>query len=337
MGERKYLAVANENGEIELPSSVVSSRPKALAKVSGLTKVNLAEGAPAYTTFPLELTGAAEIEPTGAQANGSPSLIIVNSGTGFVFSLKGVSWIGTEPTEFASGAAGREYLITLIPVEGKLLAVVGKGEKGGAGIQGEPGARGEVGPSSIEAMTRTSYPWLSGNAKATGGFVPTQWEVYYALVIVPVKAKKLEVYAPFKTIGGHVRTFVRDCGVAAANSYTILAVSELYEPKTAEAQELIATLERKDGKEWEPGEAIMVGIGADNTTIELPVGPALIKGTEGSWPGSAINGCGGMTTIRTAGDRPLTETSFKEANPVVIGEGSMGTTTTVLAFLCRWV
>jgi hypothetical protein len=321
-------------GGSPLSTSVIVSRPKPLAKVAGLTKVNLAEG---YTTIPLELIGATEIEPYNAPANGSPVELIVNSGTGFAFSLKGVSWIGTEPTEFASGAAGKEYLTTLIPLEGKLLAIVGKGEKGAAGIQGEPGARGEVGPSSIEAMTRTSYPWLSGNAKATGSFVPTQWEVYYALVIVPVKAKKLEVYAPFKVISGHVRTFVRDCGVAAANSYTILAVSELYEPKTAEANELIATLERKDGKEWEPGEAVMVGIGADNTTIELPIGTALIKGSEGSYPGAAINGCAGMTTIRAVVDRPLTEASFKEANPVVIGEGSMGTTTVVPSFLCRWV
>lgn len=316
---------------------LVNSRPKALAKVSGLAEINLGEGIPTYTTFPLELTGATEIELTGAQPNGAPSQLIVNSGTGFAFSLKGVSWVGTEPTEFASGTAGREYLITLIPVEGKLLAIVGKGEKGAAGVQGETGARGEVGPSSIEAMTRTSYPWLNGNAKDTGGFVPTQWEVYYTLVIVPVKAKKLKISASFKIVSGHVRTFVRDCGVATANEYTILAVSELYEPKTAEIPEPIATLERKDGKEWEAGEAIMVGIGADNAVIELPVGTALIKGAAAAWPGTEINGCGGMATIRAAGTRPLAEASFKEANPVVIGEGSMGATTTVLAFLCRWV
>jgi hypothetical protein len=341
VGQPGGVATLNGSGtltEAQLPSSVVSSRPKSLESVSGLKHVNLAEGTPSYTTIPLELSGATEIEPYNAPANGSPVQLIVNSGTGFAFSLKGVSWIGAEPTEFASGVAGKEYLITIIPVEGKLLAILGKGEKGAPGVEGEKGARGEVGPSSSQAMTRTSTGYENIGNRTVSTFVPTQYTVYFRMEVVPVKCKKLKIYEGFGVVSGHVRAFVFDIGVAKASDYSCVAVSELYEPKTKEKQELIATLERKDGKEWEAGEVVMVGIGADNTTLTFASSTPLLKGAYAEYPGGEIVGTSGVTTATIISAHSYSEGAFKEASPKELGEGSIfGNTTVVLAHTCRWV
>lgn len=319
----------------DLPSSVESRRLKALGNIAGSTSLNLAEG----NFFTAKATGALTLKaPENAPAYPYIAQVLVNTGAaGYALTFEGLSWIGTEPT-FATGSE-KEYLITIIAKEaGKFLAVVGKGETGAEGPTGGTGARGETGPSSIEAMARVSFPLVNGNPKVVATLTPTQWEVYYALVVCPVKAKELKVYMTFPEVSGHVRTWAYDCGVAKAAVYSILAVSELFEPKTKEVPELIATLKRKDAKEWEPGELILLGVGADNTTIRLPEGTSNIAAAYAKLPGAAINGASGLATVCLSGGKGFSETTFKEAaGPKELGEaGVLGITAIVLAFACRW-
>lgn len=314
----------------QLPSSVVRSKVKALGSVSGSVALNVAEG----NLFTATLTGATTFKtPENIPSGNSPIQIIVNSGTGFSFSFEGLEWVGTEPTAFASGAASSQYLISIVPVAGKLLAVLGKGETGATGATG---AAGESGPAGPEAMTCTSFPWISQNAKCVGHFAPTKYKAYSQLVVVPLTKKKLKVKMPFGVVSGHVRTFVYDMGATTAGKYTCVAASTLYEPKTAEKQELIATLERKDGKEWKAGECLIIGVAADNETITFGNNTALSKGPEAEYEGGDINGTAGLTKVLVSCSHTFSESGFSKENPEEFGEGSMATSATVLAFLCRW-
>jgi len=323
---------------IELPVSVEKRSLKALGNVSGSHALNLAEG----NFFTAKATGALTFTaPENAPGYPYIAQVVVNTGAaGYALTFEGLSWIGTEPT-FATGSE-KEYIVTIIAKEaGKFLAVVGKGETGATGPEGPKGTTGEVGPSSIEAMTRHCYPEITGNAKVIGAFAPTQWQVYYELFVVPVKAKKLRVYMVFESVSGHVRTWAYDCGVAKAAVYTCLAVSsgtELYEPKEKEFPELVATLERKDAKEWEPGELILVGIGADNATIKFCNSTALQKATYGAVPSALYNGASGLTKLALNGAKTFSEAAFKEAGgPKELAEaGVLGTTTIVLPMSVGW-
>jgi len=320
---------------IAVPPTVVKSVLHNLGNVSGSVALNIAQGNLVTCT----LTGATTFKaPENLTPGNSPIQLVVNSGTGFAFSLEGVNWVGTEPTGFASGAANQQYVITILPVEGKLLAVVGRGETGAPGAEGPEGAKGEPGAAkALEANARITWPMVNGSFKRTGYYVPTQYKALLALVSIPVNTKELKVYAEFGAVaaGGHVRTWAYDVGATTAGKYTPLAVSGLYEPAAAGKQELIATLKRKEG-EWKEGELILLGFGTDNVAIELPDSAALHTGSDAVYPGEAIHGAGGITSVPVSASIQYSNVTFT-AEPTALGEGSVTGSATTTAFLVSCV
>ncbi len=174
-GAPNGVATLNSSGELpeaQLPSSVVGSRLKALGEVSGVVKLNLAEG----TTFTAKLTGATEFEPTELPSFREASILWV-SPNGHTFSVKGISWIGSEPTFGTTGT----YAITLFVLEGKVYGLAGlEGPEGKAGntVRSGEGAPGEglgvSGDYYINTTAHTIYGPKVGSAwgAATGMIGP---------------------------------------------------------------------------------------------------------------------------------------------------------------------
>lgn len=319
-----------------LSASVVTSRLKSNGEVEGTLTPNYAEGSTVLAT----MKGALTFEkPTGwPSVPAWMDVSLTQDAVGHTLKIgAGIAMPGGEPLWSKAALAVNQF--SLWSPDGGATVFLFTGPEGPKGAAGERGERGEVGPSSIEAMTRASYPWISGNSKATGSFAPTQWKVYFALVVVPVKAKKLALWLPNAgEVSGHLRAFVFDIGAATAKKYTCLAASPntLFTPTTINVQEKIATLERKDGKEWEPGEVIMVGIGADTAATKLALSTAITSALMAEFAGGAINGTGNMTAFMVCGEHTYSEAAFKAAEPAALSEAEMTHGSNVLPVTCRW-
>jgi lysophospholipase L1-like esterase len=125
-----------------LSPSVESSRLKALGNISGLTAVSFAEPA----TFTATLTGATEIEPTGLPSSPPRSYLLKVTTAGFTLAIKGISWIGSEPT-LGNGT----YAISLVVIGGVLYGLPGlAGPAGAAGTNGNTVRTGSAAP--VEAL-----------------------------------------------------------------------------------------------------------------------------------------------------------------------------------------
>ena len=156
LGQPGGVATLNESGALtsaQLPSSVVSSRAKTLAEVAGLVKVVLSEGSPPFTTFQYKLTGAAEFEPIEAPSY-KEGLTLVIEPNGFTFSVKGVSWIGSEP---AFGTTGK-YAISLFVLGSTIFALAGlQGREGAAGTNGNTIRNGTTAPEESLGVNGDFY------------------------------------------------------------------------------------------------------------------------------------------------------------------------------------
>jgi hypothetical protein len=106
--------------EAQLPGSVETNKVIALGSITGLHAVSFAESG----TFTGTLTGATEMEPTGLPTGEKARKYLLKVKLeGHTLTIKGVTWIGSEPTVVG------EYAISLFAIEGSLFAYVGVEQK----------------------------------------------------------------------------------------------------------------------------------------------------------------------------------------------------------------
>ncbi len=122
-GAKGGVAELNEESELpeaQLPGSVETNKVIALGSITGLHSVSFAESG----TFTGTLTGATEIEPTGLPTGEKARRYLLKVKLeGHTLTIKGVTWIGPEPTVVG------EYAISLFAIEGSLFAYVGVEQK----------------------------------------------------------------------------------------------------------------------------------------------------------------------------------------------------------------
>ncbi len=148
--------------EAQLPSSVVIGRTKALGEVSGVVNLPFGEG----STFTAKLAGATEFEPTELPTFRENGTLWVEP-NGHTFSIKGVSWIGSEPAFKTTGT----YAISLLVLGGALYGLAGlEGPEGQAGNTVRSGASapaeglGIAGDYYINTTAHTIYGPKIGSA-----------------------------------------------------------------------------------------------------------------------------------------------------------------------------
>ena len=137
----EVVSVNGKTGAVTLTASDVGAVPataaKALGEVSGVVDLPFGEG----STFTAKLTGGTEFEATELPSFRESATLWVEP-NGHMFSIRGISWVGSEPTLGTTGT----YAITLFVLGSALYGLAGlEGPEGKAGntiLSGE-GAPGE--------------------------------------------------------------------------------------------------------------------------------------------------------------------------------------------------
>jgi hypothetical protein len=325
-------------GGSPLTGSVVSRRLKSLGEVTGTVKINLSEafegGLANY--FTMKATGNLVIQfenwPSGIQ---EPVLEITQDATGGR-TIEVTGAVGEPTTPVFNTEPNAVNIIFLLSRNSGSNVWI---QTGAQGATGATGPRGLEGPSSIEAMLRISFPLYHGSPKvAAYTEVGKAFRMEWALVVVPVKAKTLKlVWVAGETGKGKVRAVVLDMGKAVAEKYTALAASGLVEVTVKEEPKVLAELTRSSG-EWEAGEVLMVGIGAEQSGMKLPFGVGGVAGSELLLPeAQEMVGIGTIKTPTMLGFTNLSQAEFEAGSFAAISEANMAKTASGVTFLCRWV
>jgi hypothetical protein len=232
VGQPGGVATLDSGGllpKAQLPSAAVTSSSVALGEVSGLVKVDLSAG----TVFIATLGGATEFEIVNAPVRPFEFVLYVsqNATGGWSWSVKDLSWIGSEPV-FKTTAALRYRLdIESLASGAELLASAGfegpKGETGATGATGPTGAKGESGTSSPSLMP-IFIPVVAGGfpLPAASSAPATANRGFFARAICPKtgKLKALMVWNA-STVAGNTRLAIFDTGNATEGKYTLIAQS----------------------------------------------------------------------------------------------------------------
>ncbi|MGO9759969.1 MAG: hypothetical protein ACLP1Q_01750 [Solirubrobacteraceae bacterium] len=111
--------------EGQLPTSVATASHAALGEVSGVVQLPFAKA----STFTAKLTGATEFEPSELPSFKDNATLWVEP-NGHTFSIKAITWIGSEPSFKTTG----RYAIALFVLEGAVFGIAGiEGPEGKAG------------------------------------------------------------------------------------------------------------------------------------------------------------------------------------------------------------
>jgi hypothetical protein len=338
------VATLNSSGELpeaQLPSSVLRRRLKPLGEVSGTVKINLSEayegGLPNYFTMKAIGNVVIELESwrSGIQ---EPILEITEDATGGR-TIEVVGAVGQPTTPVFDTAPNAVNIIPLLSRNSGVNVWIQTGAQGATGATGATGAPGAEGSSSIEALLGVSYP-LIHPSPLVGAYteVGKAFRMEWALVVVPKKAKTLTlIWYPGETGKGAVRAVILDMGHIAEGKYSVLAASGLVTPTEKEVPKILAELTRSTG-EWEAGEVLMVGIGAEQSGMKLPYGsPNSAAGAEYLLPeAGSMNGIGKILTPCLLGFSNHTEAEFKAGTFAALPEASMLKSSAGLSVTCRW-
>jgi hypothetical protein len=330
-GQPGGVATLNGSGELpeaQLPSSVVTSSPKLLGEVEGLTKLVGSEG----TIFSATLKGATEFEVVPLH---EPQLIELLLTPGkYTWKVKSASWVGSEP-EFGEGRA----LITILCWKGEVLLVAGtEGRKGEPGTNGNTvrngttapeeslGANGDfyiktVGGAPTEIYgPKASGKWpagtsLKGEKGATGEAGPSGGSAIgvdaYMKIAIPIYARGNPAPIGEEVIGGafkavFARVVVPTSGhlhdIAVYNGATVNGNHNvaLFDTGTAKAGEY--TLLWESGSVEAKGEKAWQVIGDPNH--EVTAGEQLLLAIMNSGTTHKFGDCGTITNNITAWELP---------------------------------
>lgn len=322
-------------GEAET-ASIPARKIKALGEVTGTVKINLSEafegGVANYFTMKAigNLVIQLESWPSGVQ---EPTLEITEDATGGR-TIEIVGAVGAPTAPVYNTEPNAINIIPLLSRNSGSNIWISTGPKGEIGATG---AKGET-TGSIEASVRASWPIFFGRPGPSAYTeVGKAFRFWWSLVVVPVKAKKLKlVWVAGETSKGNVRAVILDTGHAVAGKYTPLAASALVEPAVKEKPAVLAELTRSSG-EWEQGEVLMVGIGAENTAMKLPFGVTGATGSELLLPeAQELAGIGTITAPTLSGFTNLTQAEFEAGSFAAIAEGAMSPSNAGITFTCRW-
>jgi hypothetical protein len=300
-GSPNGVATLNGSGELseaQLPSFAVTAKTKALGEVSGIVKLPFGEG----STFTAKLGGGTEFEATELPSFRENGTLWVEP-NGHMFSIKGISWVGSEPTFKTTGT----YAITLFVLGGTLYGLAGlEGPEGKAGNtilsgEGAPaeglgvsgnfyvntaahtiygpkagsswgtatsliGEKGAAGPASIESLLGICPPVLNGfnmRQSTVSEAFSTAKRARFAMYVVPKEGKITKIW-------------VRNGTTAAGN--TRVGILDTGQQAVGEYALLVQSAEiaQTGTEEWQlievpehtytAGQVIMVGVMNSGTT-----------------------------------------------------------------------
>jgi hypothetical protein len=238
----------SEQTNLATPRDLAPPSLKALGNVAGVVTLDLSLA----TTFSATVTGATEFEVINAPARPTEiNLIVTQDATGGrTWSIKGISWIGTEPV-FAT-TKGLKYLIPILSIES------------GAALYGVAGLEGP--PPSVEAMMSMCYSPLNGptlRVASNSEVFATAKKARFQLLIAPKEGKITKVWVRNgATAAGNTRVGILDTGQAAVGENTLIVQSGEVAQTGAETWQLIELPEHV----YTAGRGIMLGVMNSGTT-----------------------------------------------------------------------